>query len=151
MPDDTRTPFATRPRVARKWRLVVTCVVAFVATVIALGFFAAPPLLKPLIEKRLSAALGRNIEIGRLRINPLALSTTLNDVVIGERAGDGRVLALDELYINTEGVSLLRWAPKGDGPPLVVMRSTCAMKSNSISKLRSPSGIGPVVRPRAET
>jgi hypothetical protein len=28
-----------------------------------------------------------------------------------------------------------------DGPSLVVMRSRCAMKSNSISKVRAPSGI----------
>jgi hypothetical protein len=31
--------------------------------------------------------------------------------VIGARTGDGRVLILDELYINTEAASLLRWAP----------------------------------------
>jgi uncharacterized protein involved in outer membrane biogenesis len=111
MPDDTRSTVATSPRVARRWFVVAAACVSAFAVVVALLFFAAPPVIKPLLEERLSKALNRNVAIGRLRINPLALSATLDDITIGERGGDGQLLTLGELYLNAEASSLLRWAP----------------------------------------
>jgi hypothetical protein len=95
----------------RKWRVIGAALLFALIVIIALGFFAAPPLLKPILEERLSTALGRKVTIGRLAINPLALSATAGDVTIGERSGDGRLMTLDELYVNAEASSLFRWAP----------------------------------------
>src|SRR5215831_4500644 len=50
-----------------------------------LGFLVAPALIKPALERKLSAALDRNVSIARLDINPFAGSATLHDVSIGER------------------------------------------------------------------
>jgi outer membrane protein OmpA-like peptidoglycan-associated protein len=112
MPDDTRSGVSTPPRVTRKWRVVAVASVAAIVAILGLCFFAAPPLVKPLIEDRLSSALARKVTIGRLRINPLALSATLDDVSIGERGGgNADLFKLDELYVNAEASSLLHWAP----------------------------------------
>src|SRR5690349_24873505 len=109
MPDDTRAATAKRSVGARMARVAATCVSAL-AVVVALGFLAAPPLLKPIVEKKLSAALARPVTVGRLRINPLMLSATLNDVRVGPR-GEGRdLLALDELYANLQAMSRFRRA-----------------------------------------
>ena len=113
MPDDTRVPRVARltvPRARRAWRVLAICAATF-AILVALAFFAAPPLIRPALEQRLSAALARKVSIGEVAINPFALSTTLRNVVVGDRDGGPDLLHLDELYVNAEASSLFRWAP----------------------------------------
>jgi len=110
MPDDTGAPTAKRSLRSRTVRVVAACVAA-TAVLVALGFLAAPPLLKPIVEKKLSAALARPVTVGRLRINPLMLSATLNDVRVGPRGEGPDLLAVDELYANVQAMSLFRRAP----------------------------------------
>ena len=49
----------------------------FLAYVIV-GFWVVPPLLKPKLENELSSQIGRKVSIGDIRLNPLALSSTIN-------------------------------------------------------------------------
>src|SRR5262249_7872769 len=76
-----------------------------------LGFLVAPALIKPALERKLSAALDRNVSIARLDINPFAGSATLDDVSISERGEGPPMLTVSKLYVNGEVASLFRWAP----------------------------------------
>ena len=77
-----------------------------------LGFLLLPHILKPALERELSADLDRNVSIGRLDINPFAISATFHDVSISGRGGQAPpLLTLAELYVNGEMASLFRWAP----------------------------------------
>jgi hypothetical protein len=75
------------------------------------GFLVLPVLLRPVLEDKLSAALDRKVSIARLQMNPFALSATLHDVSVGDRANGPPMFSLAELYINGELASLFRWAP----------------------------------------
>lgn len=80
-----------------------------VALYAAAGFFALPPLMKTRLIEKLSAYTGRNVELGELRMNPFALSTTLRRFTLHERTG-GQFMSFDELYINFQTSSIFRWA-----------------------------------------
>ena len=82
-----------------------------VAGFAVLGFLILPLILRPVLENKLSAALERKVAIGRLQINPFALSATLSDVSIGDRGEGAPLLNLGALYVNAEAASLFRWAP----------------------------------------
>jgi len=85
--------------------------VGAVAGFAVIGFLILPLILRPVLENKLSAALERKVAIGRLQINPFAVSATLSDVSIGERGEGPPLLLLGALYLNAEVASLLRWAP----------------------------------------
>jgi uncharacterized protein involved in outer membrane biogenesis len=76
-----------------------------------LGFLVAPLLIRPALEKNLSAALDRKVSIARLEINPFAMSATLHDVSIGERGEGPPLLTMTEMHLNGQLASLFRWAP----------------------------------------
>jgi hypothetical protein len=70
------------------------------------GFLAAPPLLRPQIEKRAAAFLGRPVSLARLRLNPFALSVTADGLEIRDRDG-APLLRWDRLYLNFEAAASL--------------------------------------------
>ena len=111
MPNDAQPSLGvhrpTTTRVLRAVAIAAGVVLAFAA----LGFLGLPPLLRPVLEDHLSAALARKVTIGHLAINPFALSATLDGVSIGQRGEGPALLDSDQLYINAEAVSLARWAP----------------------------------------
>src|SRR5271165_2444489 len=76
-----------------------------------IGFFLLPPLLRPALERNLSAVLERKVTIAQLKTNPFALSVTLSGVAVGERGEGPPMLTLDELYVAGGVGSLFRWAP----------------------------------------
>ena len=75
------------------------------------GFFVAPLLLRPALERNLSAALNRSVRIARRDINPFTLSATLRDVVIADRGEGPPLLTLAEVYVNGGIASLFRSPP----------------------------------------
>ena len=110
MPNDalpSLTQIASRPRVRR----IAMWIAAAVAAIAVIGFLALPPLLRPWLERTLSRALERQVTIERLRLNPFALSVTLEGLSIAERGSGPPAFTLAELYANAEAQSLLRWAP----------------------------------------
>jgi hypothetical protein len=127
MPNDARSSLAaiaSRPRLRRTGAWLAAFIIAFAV----IGFLLLPPLVRPALERSLSSALDRKVSIERLNINPFALSATLSGVSIGERSEGPPMLKLDELYANTELMSLLRWAPvigelKFTRPSLHVVRN----------------------------
>lgn len=81
------------------------------AAVGVLGFLVLPPLVKSVLLDQLSQALHRPVAVDRVRINPYALSATLEGVSIGEREGSGTFASFDSLYMNLESSSLFRMGP----------------------------------------
>ncbi|MBC8011385.1 MAG: DUF748 domain-containing protein, partial [Burkholderiales bacterium] len=71
------------PSVFRRFRgwIIAGGVVVFL---ILFGFFGLPPIAKAQAIKRLSARLGREVTIEKIRINPLALSATIEGFAIAE-------------------------------------------------------------------
>jgi outer membrane protein OmpA-like peptidoglycan-associated protein len=80
----------------------------FLAYVIV-GFWVVPPLLKPKLENELSRQIGRNVSIGDIRLNPLALSSTINKLIVYEINGEP-FAGFEELFIDAQLSSLVKWA-----------------------------------------
>lgn len=74
------------------------------------GFFGAPPLIKSQLEKRASAALGRIVTVGKVRVNPYTLSLTLESLNVRGPDGTGSFLGWDRLYVNFDPITSLRGA-----------------------------------------
>jgi len=64
-----------------------------------IGFFVAPPVLKSVMTRNLSTELGRNVTIGKIRVNPYTLGVTIRGVTVGERGGPGTFLSFDEFKV----------------------------------------------------
>ncbi len=72
----------------------------------ALGFLAAPPILRGVIEKQASAALHREVAIAKVRVNPLALSVTIEGLAVKHQDG-APFLEWESLYVRLAPLRLL--------------------------------------------
>jgi hypothetical protein len=91
---DTRS---ASPR-QRRWIRAGAVVAGVLAVYTALGFLAAPPLVRRLLVKEASAALKRDVTIAKVRVNPLALSVTIEGLAVTHRDG-APFLGWDSLYV----------------------------------------------------
>ncbi|MEJ1972571.1 MAG: DUF748 domain-containing protein [Lacunisphaera sp.] len=71
------------------------------------GFFIAPPIIKAQLEQRASAALGRTVTVGKVRVNPYAVSVTLEQLDVRLKEGNGSFLGWDRLYVNFDPLASL--------------------------------------------
>lgn len=78
------------------------------------GYFGGPPLLKYLIEKNATEALGRKVTLGKAHVRPFELAATLTDLTIYERDGKTPALTLGEAEANTSLASVWHLAPVVD-------------------------------------
>jgi hypothetical protein len=97
---------STRPG-GRRWRRRAAIAAAVVAGYAALGFLAAPPLLRRTLVTRGSAALGRDVSIAKVRVNPFALSVTVEGLAVAHRGG-APFVAWDSLYVRLAPLRLVR-------------------------------------------
>ena len=147
MPNDTRPSLAavalrSRPRLLRAAAWFVGLVVVFAV----IGFLVLPLVVRPALERNLSAALDRKVTIERLKINPFALSATLDGVSVGERGEGPPMLTLGEIYVSGKILSLFHWAPvvselKLTSPTLHLVRN--ADKTYNFSDLLDRALAGP--------
>ena len=91
-------------------RLALYLAGLFVLFVLA-GYFIVPPVAKSLIVKHASSALGREVSIERISVNPFALSATVSGFRLYEAGSKDVFASLDELYVNVESSSLWNLAP----------------------------------------
>lgn len=78
----------TPPPGWRRWALWIGLPVLALALLLGGGLAFAGPLLRPLVEARAAAALGRPVMIGRLHISPGRIVTvTAGDLTIGNPSG----------------------------------------------------------------
>ncbi len=98
----------------------------FVLLVLA-GFFIVPPVAKSLIIQQASKALGREVSIERIAVNPFALSATVSGLRVHEASSREVFASVDELYVNIESSSIWNLAPvvgalRVAGPKVAIVR-----------------------------
>jgi uncharacterized protein involved in outer membrane biogenesis len=96
----------------RGWprRLAIGSVVSLALFALA-GFFVAPPVARHLAERQLGELLGRNVAIARVRMNPFALSLTVEGFQIFEADRTTPFVGFRRLYVNAQLSSLYQRAP----------------------------------------
>jgi hypothetical protein len=95
-----------RPPAPRSRRnLSIAVIVLFLYTIT--GFFLAPPIVKSQLQKRASAELGRTVTVGKVRVNPYALSLTLENLDVREADGKSSFVGWTRLYVNFEALASL--------------------------------------------
>jgi hypothetical protein len=75
----------------------------------AAGFFLAPWLIERTLIGTLSERLALDTEVARVRLNPFALSLTVDDLAVTETDGQP-LIAFEQFYVNFQLASLIRWA-----------------------------------------
>ncbi len=95
------------PRIRRA--LAVSAAILVLWAVV--GFLVLPRFLRPMVERKLAAALHRPVTLSRLSLNPFALSAALEGLDVKERNGRGSFFSFERLSANLEAVSLFRGGP----------------------------------------
>ncbi|MBP1721527.1 MAG: hypothetical protein H6Q45_139, partial [Deltaproteobacteria bacterium] len=103
-------------------------VVIIMAAYTLLGFLILPFTIKLIAVKKLSEALGRPVSIQSVRLNPYALSLTVEKLTIQEQQGQADFVAFNKLYANLSTSSIFKLAPvveelQLDGPYVRVVRT----------------------------
>ena len=70
------------------------------------GYFGGPPLIKYLVERNATEALGRKVTLGGAHVRPFELAATLNDLTIFEPDGKTPMLTLGSVEANTSAASV---------------------------------------------
>ncbi len=94
-------PVSFSPRVRRSLWIALALLTVFTIT----GFFILPPIVKTQLEQRASAALGRTVTVGKVRLNPYTLSMTLEDFDVRLKEGNGSFLGWKRLYVNFDALA----------------------------------------------
>ncbi|MGB7971671.1 MAG: DUF748 domain-containing protein, partial [Candidatus Deferrimicrobiaceae bacterium] len=87
------------------WPAIVLAVYAIV------GFFILPPVARSVLVKQLTEKLHRPVAIRAIRINPFDLSVHVEGFSMKDRDGTGPFVAFEELYLNFQVASIVRWGP----------------------------------------
>ena len=77
------------------------------ALVAIAGFLVLPPIVKAQAARRASDELGRTVTIGNVRMNPFALSITLEDVNVKEKDSPASFLGWTRLYVRFDALASL--------------------------------------------
>jgi hypothetical protein len=102
--DTAPTPVRNRRRLLVRAAAIVGGI--FVAWS-AFGFLVAPTLLRNVLVKQASAALKRDASVAKVRVNPLALSVTIEGFAVKHRNGSP-FLGWDSLYVRLSPWRMLR-------------------------------------------
>ncbi len=73
----------------------------------AFGFLVAPSIVRNVLVKRASAALRRDVSVAKVRVNPLALSVTIEGLSVKHRGG-APFFGWDSLYVRLSPLRMLR-------------------------------------------
>ncbi len=98
--------FTGRLKVWFLW--LAACVAAFTL----LGFFALPPLVRPLIEKEMTKALHRKVTIQGLAFNPYRLTVRVRNLSIRDRQGPEAFVSCGEVLRKPGGRLALSARPR---------------------------------------
>jgi len=83
----------------KRLRKILLWVLVAAALFTVIGFFVAPPVLKAVMVRKLSAEVGRAVTIGKVNVNPYTLGVTIRDVTVKERGGPGTFFRFGELKV----------------------------------------------------
>jgi uncharacterized protein involved in outer membrane biogenesis len=90
-------------------KLIIGFIVFFVLFTLV-GFFILPPILKSVLVKKLSESLRREVAISQIKVNPYTLSLTIRGFKVKDRQEAETFLSFDELFVNLQSFSALRFA-----------------------------------------
>jgi hypothetical protein len=93
-------------RLEKSATAVLTSLVIF--TVV--GFLILPPILKSILQKKLSENLHRQVVVEDIDLNPYVLSLTVQGFVIKGFETSDTFVSFDQLYVNLDIMSLFKWA-----------------------------------------
>jgi hypothetical protein len=113
--DAPKRSFLTR---GRPWLLAA---LALVVLYVASGFLVLPWAIRRELEQRGSAFLRREVTVQKVRVNPLALSVTIDGLLVKDRDG-GLLLSWDQLYVNAKVWPLVKKEVRLDALRLVRFR-----------------------------
>jgi hypothetical protein len=94
-----------------RWKKVALWGAGLLTAFTLIGFFGLPPLLKSILTKKLTELLHRETTIQAIRLNPFAMTLQINGFMIKERRSPEPFVAFEELFVNLEGMSLIRLGP----------------------------------------
>ena len=105
-------PLFVRRVWSRRWvrRLIKGGAITLVAIALV-GYVIAPPVARRVAEKQLSTLLGRKVTIGRIRLNPFALSLAVERFQIYEADQTTPFFGFGRLYVNAQLSSIVRRGP----------------------------------------
>lgn len=92
-------------RRVRRWLLIL---VSLLVVFTVVGFFVLPPVLKAQAEKRLSAELGRTVRLGKVAVNPYALSVAIENFSIFEADGTTTFVGWRRVFVDFDALASLR-------------------------------------------
>ena len=93
-----------------RWQKVVVAAAACLLVYTIVGFLILPPIVKSVLQKKLSENLHRQTVIEDVDLNPYALSCQVEGLVIRNREGSDTFVSFKKLYMNLETMSLFKWA-----------------------------------------
>jgi hypothetical protein len=106
-PAERLLTFSRKPAVRRS----AIGLAAFLLLFSLFGFFVLPVIIKAQAEKLISEKLQRPTTIGKVDVNPYALTVTLRGLKVLEPEGGAAFAAFDALTVNLSAQSVLRLAP----------------------------------------
>jgi uncharacterized protein involved in outer membrane biogenesis len=74
------------------------------------GFLLVPPIVKGVLEKKLPQVLKRQVRIEKIRLNPFALSATVEGLAIAQKKGSGDFVSFNRFHVNLACLSLVKQA-----------------------------------------
>ena len=89
---------------ARKGKLAFWALSALLLYTL-IGFLILPPIVRSIAVKQISQQLGREVSIAKVKVNPFALSATVNGLLIKDSDGEPFV-SWEEVYVNFQISSL---------------------------------------------
>lgn len=93
---------AVASRRRRLWRWALGLLLAYAG----IGFLILPPIIRTVAVKQLSQLLGREVSIAKVRVNPFALSGSIQGFLVKDLDGEP-LLSWDEAYANFQLSSFL--------------------------------------------
>ncbi len=94
-------------RRSRRLRIAVGIAAGTVALYAVLGFLVAPAVLRSQMLRRVGDLTERPVSVERVRVNPFALSVTIEGFLVKSREGQP-LASFDRLYVNFDLPGLLR-------------------------------------------
>ena len=101
-------PIAAFIKEHRFLRRLLIGAAAFLALYTVLGFLVIPIVARKIAQSQLSQLLHRQVTIEALRLNPYALSVTVQGLRIHDREGAPDMFSLKRLYVNVQLASLFK-------------------------------------------
>src|ERR671911_2294800 len=92
-------------------RKLAIWLISIIVAIGVLGALVAPPVLRSILESRLSEQFHRQVSIRQIRINPYAMTATMRGFLMKERQSSATAVSFDELHVNLELQSIFRLSP----------------------------------------